>query len=80
MCFSNGCDLYVLCHENNSERHNKKVVIYRVDVGMDTTVEKNLNYARASTIQKLPSVMRLQVTSALEFDGQASKDTAIVVH
>ena len=59
LCFSNGCDLYVLCHEHNNERHNRKVVIYKVDVGQDTTVEKSLNISRTSTLPRLPGVMRV---------------------
>ena len=59
LCFSNGCDLYILCHEHNNERHNRKVVIYKVDVGSDTTIEKSLNVSRTSTLPRLPGVMRV---------------------
>ena len=34
VCFSNCCDLYILTHESN-----RKVAIYRIRVGFDTSIE-----------------------------------------
>ena len=43
LCFSNNCDLYVLAHERD-----KKVVIYRIRVGLDLSIEVRQGLSRQS--------------------------------
>lgn len=48
LCFANSCDLYVLCHENNDRQHDKKIVIHRLRVGMDCSIELREGMSRTT--------------------------------
>ena len=53
VCFANSCDLYVFCHENNNIQADKKVVIYKIRVGVDCSIELREGMSRATTQENM---------------------------
>lgn len=53
LCFSNSCDLYVLCHEDDGGGRgaSKSVTIYRLRPGLDISIESSTGLGRQSVLE-----------------------------
>ena len=59
LCFSNSCELYVLCHEDDDRddvtgrmsANSKRVTIYRLKPGLDISIETNTGLGRQSILE-----------------------------
>ena len=64
MCFSNSCDLYVLAYSLN-----RKTVVYRINVGKDTSIEMQEGLGRQSSLahEVSQTLEQLQRPGGLEY-------------